>query len=114
MGAFVSEGLVVPAGILAVFAYGVPQVLGRWLPEGVTLLMVNALLSTVVLFAFSAGFFALLYFWQGVPVDQLSEAGLAAGVGFFGRLGLMAAIIWAPIMILSVAGLPRKWVKETW
>lgn len=114
MGAFASEGLVVPVVILAVLAYGMPRLLARWLPEGVTPLMVNALLSTVLLFALSAVFFALLYYWQGLPVGQLSDAGLAAGVGFFGRLGLMAAIIWAPIMILSVAGLPRKWVKETW
>ena len=114
MGGFVSDGLVVPVMVLAVLAYGVPRLLARWLPEGVTPLMVNALLSTVLLFALSAVFFALLYFWQGLPVDQLSGVGLAASVVFFGRLGLMSAIIWAPIMILSVAGLPRKWVKETW
>lgn len=114
MGAFVSEGLFVPVAILAVLAFFVPRLLARWLPEGVTPLMVNALVSTVLLFALSAAFFVLLYFWQGVPVGQMSDAGLAASVGFFGRLGLMSAIIWAPIMILSVAGLPRTWVNETW
>jgi hypothetical protein len=114
MGAMVSQGLVIPAAILAVFAYGVPQVLSRSLPEGVRPLILNTLLSTIVLFALSTALFVLLYFWQGLPIGQLSNAGLAASFGYFGRLGLMAAIIWAPIMVLSVAGLPRKWVEETW
>jgi len=26
----------------------------------------------------------------------------------------MASMIWTPIMVLSVAGLPRKWVHKKW
>jgi hypothetical protein len=114
MAELLSEGLFLPVLVLAGAAFAVPRLLAFVLPEGVVPLMMNAVLSTLVLFALSAAFFALLYFWQGVPLAQLADAGLWASVGFFGRLGLMAAIIWAPIMILSVAGLPRKWVKETW
>jgi hypothetical protein len=32
----------------------------------------------------------------------------------FGRLAVVSALIWGPIMLLSVAGLPKHWVKETW
>ena len=54
------------------------------------------------------------YLWQGMQVAQLAEQGLAANLVFFGRLALLSGLIWAPIMILSVAGLPRKWVHATW
>ncbi|MEL7179089.1 MAG: hypothetical protein AAFN63_04590 [Pseudomonadota bacterium] len=114
MGAFFSDALFLPALVLALLAFVVPRLLARVLPEGVTPLMLNALLSTLLLFVLSAGFFFCLYLWQGLSMAEVLEPGIATTVLLFGRLGLVAAIIWAPIMILSVAGLPRKWVKETW
>lgn len=114
MGGMISDGLFLPALILACLAFAVPRLLARVLPEGVGPLMLNAFLATILLFAISSLFFFGLYIWQGVSVDTIIAPGWAANVIFFGRLGLMAAIIWAPIMLLSVAGLPRKWVKETW
>ncbi len=109
-----SDTLFLPAVVLAILAFVVPRLLGRVLPEGVTPLLLNTFLSAVLLVVISGGFFFCLYLWQGVSMAQIMEPGLAANVVFFGRLALMSAIIWAPIMILSVAGLPRKWVKETW
>jgi hypothetical protein len=114
LGAAFSDALFLPALCLAILAFVVPRLIGRVLPEGVMPLLLNALLSTVLLFVITALFFFCLYLWQGSSVAQIMEPGLAINVVFFGRLGLVAAIIWAPIMILSVAGLPRKWVKETW
>ncbi len=114
MGTLFSDMLFLPAVFLAALAFAVPRLLARVLPEGVTPLLLNALLSTSLLFVISAAFFFCLYFWQGLSFAQISEPGLAANVVFFGRLGLIAALIWGPIMLLSVAGLPRKWVKETW
>ena len=112
--ALLSDGLFLPALVLAVLGFVVPRILARALPEGVGPLLLNGLLSTILLFLLSALFFLCLYVWQGVSMARLAEPGLAANVVFFGRLGLMSALIWAPIMLLSVAGLPRKWVKETW
>lgn len=109
-----SDALFLPALVLAVLAFAVPRLFGLVLPEGVKPLLLNAFASTFSLFIISGGFFFCLYLWQGLSVAQITEPGLASTVVFFGRLGLSAAIIWAPIMILSVAGLPRKWVKETW
>ena len=114
MGAAFSDQLFLPALFLAILAFVVPRIFGRILPEGVKPLLVNAFLSTTLLFVISALFFFCLYLWQGQSIARIMEPGLASNVVFFGRLGLVAAIIWAPIMILSVAGLPRKWVKETW
>ncbi|MEJ8562733.1 hypothetical protein QTO30_16945 [Yoonia sp. GPGPB17] len=100
--------------MLGFLAFVVPRTLARTLPEGVKPLMLNAFLSTILLFVLSALFFFCLYLWQGVNAAEIAKSGLTANVLFFGRLGLIAALIWAPIMILSVAGLPRKWVRETW
>lgn len=109
-----SDSLFFPAFCLAVLAFMVPRLLGRMLPEGVAPLMLNAFLSTVLLFAISAVFFFCLYLWQGLSVAGITEPGVLANIRLFGKLGLASGIIWAPIMVLSVAGLPRKWVKETW
>jgi hypothetical protein len=109
-----SGSLLLPALVLGLIAFAVPRLLSLVLPEGITLLLLNGFLSTVLLFVISAVFFLCLYLWQGLSVAQIMDPGLAAALVLFGRLGLSAAIIWAPIMLLSVAGLPRKWVKETW
>jgi hypothetical protein len=109
-----SDSLFFPALVLAVLGFVVPRLLALVLPEGVKPLLINAFSSTVLLLVLSTGFFVCLYIWQGFPMAELMEAGLSANLQFFGRLGLIAALIWAPIMLLSVAGLPRKWVKETW
>lgn len=114
MGGLISDSLFLPALFLAILAFAVPRLLARILPEGVWPLLINAFMSSLLLFMLSAGFFFCLYLWQGVSVAELMEPGLAKNVVFFGSLGLSAAIIWLPILILSVAGLPRKWVKETW
>jgi hypothetical protein len=114
MGSVFSDSLFLPTLVLAALAFVVPRLLGRVLPEGVKPLLLNAFLSTLLLFVISAAFFFSLYLWQGLSVAQIMEPGWAANIVFFGRLGMIAAMIWAPIMVLSVAGLPRKWVKETW
>ena len=113
MGAALSDGLILPALVLAIVAFFVPRLLARIMPEGVTPLLVNAFMSTVILIVLSGLFFWCLYILQGLRLTQLAEQGLAMNILSFGRLGLISAIIWAPIMILSVAGLPRKWVHST-
>ena len=113
MSAF-SESLFLPAAVLACLAWVVPKLLSLALREGVKPLLFNAFLSALFLFALSAAFFVALYVWQGVPLGELMRPGLAYNVTFFGRLGLSAAIIWAPIMILSVANLPRHSKEVEW
>lgn len=109
-----SDSLFTPALTLALLAWLVPKLLSIVMPEGVKPLLGIAFLSTVFLFALSAGFFVVLYLWQGMPWAQLVEYGLAANVLFFGKLGLTAGLIWGPIMVLSVANLPRGWVHKVW
>ena len=108
------DGLFFPAVILAVLSWMVPKLLSFVMPEGVKPLLLLALLSTLILFLLSSVFFFVLYIWQGATFAQLAEGGLATNILLFGRLGMIAGMIWAPIMVLSVAALPRHWKKEVW
>ena len=109
-----ADSLVLPVVVLAILAWIVPKLLARVFAEGVRPLMALAFVSVLILFGLSGLFFWLLYVWQGAPVAELAEGGVMANVVYFGRLGLSAALIWAPIMVLSVSGLPRRWTKEIW
>ena len=114
MNGLFSNSLLLPAVVLAVCAFVVPRLWARVLPEGVGPLMLNAFLSTLVLFLLSAALFLVLYAGQGVRLSDVLSLGVVSAIVYFGQLGLASAIIWGPILVLSVAGLPRRWVKETW
>lgn len=109
-----SDGLVIPALFLALIGWLVPKLLSLIWPEGVRPLFALAFCATLIMLVLGTGFFVVLYVWQGVPLVTLFEAGLLAGTAHFARLGLVSALLWGPIMVLSVAGLPKHWVRETW
>jgi len=109
-----SDGLLLPAVVLAVLAWLIPKLWSRVLPEGVKPLMLNALLSTVSMFVATSLFFVVLYTWQDAPMAEILAEGFGANAVFFGQLGLSSALIWAPIMVLSLASLPRRWTKAVW
>jgi hypothetical protein len=109
-----SSGLLLPTLALGVLGWLVPRLLGRVWPEGVGPLLLLALVSTLILLALAAGFFVLLYRWQGAPVAALFEPDFVMGLGHFLRLSLLSALVWAPVMVLSVAGLPKHWKVKTW
>ena len=109
-----SDGLVIPALLLSLMGWLVPRLLARIFPEGVRPLLLLALVSAAVMLLLGMAFFALLYVWQGVPWDILLGAGWPALVGHFLWLGTMSALLWGPILVLSVAGLPRRWTRATW
>lgn len=109
-----SDAMLVPALILALMAWVVPKLLSMVLPEGVAALLINAFLSTLVLFTASSAFFVVLYVAQGAGAADLAQFGWGENAVFFGRLGLTAGIIWGPILVLAVANLPRYWTKAVW
>ena len=107
-------GLILPALTLGFLAWLVPKLYSMVLPEGVRPLLLNALLSSVTLAALVGAFFLGTYIASGIPLDRILDLGLVGNVVFFGRLGASSALIWAPIMLLSLAGLPRTWVRAIW
>lgn len=114
MSGLFADGLVIPSAMLALLGWLVPKGLSLIFPEGIKPLLALSFMATLVMFVLGMGFFLVLYIWQGAPLDVLFEAGIFAGILHFGRLGLISSLLWGPIMILSVAGLPRHWVKEKW
>jgi len=110
----IADGLFLPALVLALVGWLVPRGLSLVFPEGVRPLLVLAFVSTIIMFLVGSLFFVGLYVLRGVSLDAVLAGGLAEVVLHFGRLGLISALLWGPIMILSVAGLPRHWVEETW
>jgi hypothetical protein len=103
--------LILPVTLLAALAWLVPQALARLWPEGVGPLLALGLVATLIMVALAAGLFLVLYLWEGAPLDAFP---LWGAVWHFTRLGLGAGLIWAPVLVLSVANLPRKWKQVVW
>jgi hypothetical protein len=110
----VVEDLVVPSLVLALIGWLVPRGLSLFWPEGVKPLLLLGFVATLVMMVVSAGFFLGAYLLGGVPFSSLMESGWGPMVAHFGRLAVISALIWGPILIMSVAGLPKHWVRETW
>ena len=111
MGQIVTTEILIPAIIMAVLGWMVPQRLARVMPEGVKALCALAVIAFVLLWIMSGVIFGGLYASRGADFETMWSL---AGMVVLARSGLMASIIWLPLMIVSVANLPRKWVKETW
>jgi hypothetical protein len=103
----VTRDILLPvAGLMAV-AWMVPAALGRLLPGGVGWLVANGALSAVLLAAIAGVGFALLYGAAGGVVWREAP-------GHFAVLSLRSALIWGPVMVLSLANLPRGWREAEW
>lgn len=109
-----SGNLIVPAILLAALGWSVPRLLALVFPEGVKPLLALAFSATLIMVVVAMAFFLALYVMQGMTMAQFFGLGLWDGLWHLGRLGLVSALIWGPILVLSVAGLPKHWVEETW
>ncbi|MCK0169085.1 hypothetical protein MWU52_16135 [Jannaschia sp. S6380] len=99
--------LIAPLVGLAVLAWLVPWALGRLLPEGLGWLFAIGAISAVVLAIVAGVGFFLLYGAAGGVV-------LAERPWHFVLLSARASLIWLPVMVLSLANLPRGWKKAEW
>ncbi|GIT89663.1 hypothetical protein JANAI62_08520 [Jannaschia pagri] len=101
------SGLILPVLGLGAIAWGVPWLLGRLLPEGVGWLVVNGCVSTLLLICLSGLGFWVMYGAAGDVVWRETP-------WHFVILSGRSAIIWAPVMVLSLANLPRGWTEVEW
>ncbi|CTQ49720.1 hypothetical protein [Jannaschia donghaensis] len=99
--------VVLPLALLALTAWVVPWVLSKVLPEGVFWLLLIGVLSAVALTVVSALGFYVLY-------GQAGEAVLDAAPWHFVVLSARAALVWGPVMVLSLANIPKGWKEAVW
>lgn len=96
-----------PLLAMGVAGWLVPWALGRLLPEGAWWLVFNAVLSTILLAAGAGVGFLLLYGEAGGVVWGTAPGHVVA-------LAARSALVWAPLMVLSLANLPRGWTRARW
>ena len=99
--------LIGPLIALVAVAWLVPWLIGRFLPEGVGWLAVNGVVSVLVMTAIAGAGFVWLYGAAGGAVWR-------AAPGHVAILVLRSALVWAPVLVLSLANLPRGWKTVLW
>ena len=108
--------LVLSALGFVALAIAVPYGFGRILPEGGLWLGVNFALSFAVLLGLACLYFVLAYAGRLGGVDAVLGrfSAVPGSWWLFVRLGLMSALIWLPVLVLAVAGEPRRWKEKVW
>ncbi len=100
--------------MLALLGWFVPLIVGWRLPEGVPWLLLNAAISTVLMSLLGGAAFFILYGANGMPMENVFAHGSSEWFWYFIRLGIASALIWGPLMVLSLVNQPRRWVTKTW
>lgn len=104
--------LALPVVLLMVLAVVVTRGLERLVSETIPGLILLALLSAMVTWVLAAGVFAGLYLMQDVRL--VAVLGDQSGVGHLLRLGAKSALIWGPVLVLTVLTAPRRWRNAVW
>ncbi|MFW2543146.1 hypothetical protein ACN2XU_10925 [Primorskyibacter sp. 2E107] len=104
--------LAIPAALLMLTAVLVSRALERLTPETVFGLALNAIISFFILWALATVLFMLIYHWRGAPLDAVF--GEAGGVRHMTGVGLQSALLWVPMVGITVATAPRRWRHNIW
>ena len=107
-------GLLFPVLFLTLVAWLVPKFLSMVMPEGVKPLIVLSVIAALLMVVITGVLFIGLYLVQGATISSLFAPGVGSTVLFLLKLSMSAALIWGPIMVLSIAGLPRTWTTVEW
>ncbi|MEM7644666.1 MAG: hypothetical protein AAF366_19395 [Pseudomonadota bacterium] len=101
------HGVIVPLVLLGTAAWLLPWALGKALPKALWSLVLNGLISAVILTMAGMLLFAWLY---GPTADIVWQA----APGHFLILSARSALLWGPILVLSLSNLPRRWPPGAW
>jgi hypothetical protein len=110
----VTAGLILPALVLMALAWLVPRALARVFPEGVRPLFVLAFVAALAMTGLAMAVWLALYLAEGLTLAEVFRPGLWPGLAHLAGLALRSALLWAPVLVLSVAGLPGRWRTQTW
>ena len=101
------QDVVLPLAFLATAAWVIPLLLFKILPEGVIWLILIGAISTIALVGISASGFYILY-------GRAGDVVLDTAPWHFAVLSARAALVWAPVMVLSLSSIPRRWKRAVW
>jgi hypothetical protein len=106
--------LLLPALGAVALAWAIPWALSKALPEGVPALLLNAALSFALMGLAAAGYFLAAYHAESPALARALLAEPRAAQWRFGSLSLLSALLWAPVLVLSLAQIPGRWRHATW
>lgn len=109
-----TTGLLIPALALMAAAFGLPHLLLRAMPESGRGLVLNGAVCAVVMVGLAAGYFLWAYAQAAPAVLKVFGERPGASLGYFLRLGAQSAVIWGPVLVLTVSYLPRRWREAVW
>lgn len=106
--------LILPALGAVALAWAIPWGLSKALPEGMPALLLNAALSFALMSLAAAGYFLAAYHAEDPDLTRALLAQPRAALWRFGSLSMLSALLWAPVLILSLAQVPGRWRHATW
>jgi hypothetical protein len=104
--------LLVPSLILIALAILLTRAVERMMPETVPGLVLTALVASIMMWLLSGVLFGWLYLLREVEVAPM--LGTGRGMRHLATMGGKAALIWLPIVLITVATAPRRWKTNTW
>lgn len=107
-------GVALPILALVGLAIVLPRIVAPICAETTLGLFVNGLLSVLVLWATSAGYFLWAYISQDARLADAIGFAAARTLEHVTLLGLGASIIWGPVVVLAVASVPGRWKGNVW
>ncbi|SLN60992.1 hypothetical protein AQS8620_02769 [Aquimixticola soesokkakensis] len=100
--------IVLPIAVLAVLAAVLPLVLMPRSNRSQAVLRHTALITGVILLLVSGLIFVVLHLAAGQPVLGAFQVAPLPTVWYFLRMGLLSAIVWAPVLALGWYGLAQR------
>lgn len=107
-------GVALPVLALAALAIAVPRLLEHLVPETMGGLILNGAVSAAILTALATAYFVWSYARQDTRILDLIGIAPGESLLYFLRLGLGSALIWGPVLVLTISTAPRRWKENVW
>ncbi|MBS0125780.1 hypothetical protein [Thetidibacter halocola] len=104
--------LLVPSLILIALAILLTRAIERMMPETVPGMVLTGIVASILMWLLSGAMFGWFYLLREAQVAPM--LGTGRGMRHLAALGGKAALIWLPIVLITVATAPRRWKTNTW
>lgn len=104
--------LLIPALALMVLAVVVTRLVEWVVPETVPGLVLAGALACAVMWVLAGALFGWMYL--GREADLAPVLGTGSGLRHLAGLGAKAALIWLPMVLITVVTAPRRWKTNVW